>query len=150
MESIKSQSANYQSPIVSLLLVDVDRFKEYNDSFGHQAGDNALQKVAKLLHSVARSGDFVARFGGEEFSIILPATGHEDAYSVAERMRKAVSSTSFAHRVITVSIGVSTFGTTVQDESSLIMAADKALYRAKREGRNRTVHADSLGIVQGE
>ncbi len=111
--------ANRYQLQLSLLLIDVDKFKKYNDSFGHQAGDLALQSIAKLLRSSSRSSDFVARFGGEEFSIILPATDCEGASVLAERMRKTVTNASFTHQNITISIGVSTFGKAVQNKSSL-------------------------------
>jgi len=136
------RSSRYKSPL-SLLLIDVDRFKEYNDSYGHPAGDVALQTVARLLRGVGRPSDFVARFGGEEFAILLPATGREGACVLAERLRKSVIAASFAHRPVTVSIGASTITAESQDGTALIQASDKALYDAKRRGRNRTVYIDS-------
>lgn len=139
------RSNRYHSPL-SLMMIDVDNFKEYNDSYGHKAGDAALQGVANSLRLVSRSSDFVARCGGEEFAVILPTTGRDGASVLAERMRRAIAAASFAHRSITISIGVSTLGPALQEETALIMAADKALYKAKRDGRNRVIHADSLRI----
>lgn len=131
----------YRSPL-SLLLVDVDRFKQFNDSFGHRAGDIALQTVAKALRCT-RPSDFLARYGGEEFAVLLPTTGREGACILAERMRKAVASASFAERQVTVSIGISTLEPDSDETSRLVEEADVALYAAKQAGRNHCVHAES-------
>jgi len=128
------RSKRYSAPL-SLLLIDVDHFKQYNDTYGHAAGDRALEMVAHALQLV-RPTDLIARYGGEEFAAILPVTSGEMAFVMAERLRKSVASITAAERPITVSIGVSTFlpgGT----EQSLFEAADQALYAAKREGRNK-------------
>jgi len=126
---------------LSLLMVDVDRFKYYNDTFGHPAGDGVLQTVAMALRC-ARPSDMLARYGGEEFAVILPATDREGACVFAERMRKAVASAAVPHGPVTVSIGASTL-TPDGSESTLLAAADKALYLAKHGGRNLVVHADA-------
>jgi diguanylate cyclase (GGDEF)-like protein len=123
---------------LSMLLVDVDHFKDFNDSFGHPAGDRALQKVAQGLRC-ERSGDFLARYGGEEFVVLLPATPAEDARVIAERLRRVVAALEIPERPVTVSIGVSTLLAGDTDQSRLVLAADQALYRAKRAGRNRVV-----------
>ena len=136
------RSTRYGSA-VSLLLIDVDRFKDFNDSFGHQAGDTALQAVAKALRCT-RPSDFLARYGGEEFAVLLATTGREGAVILAERMRKAVATSSFPHGPIAVSVGASTLPPDSSDSALLISAADKALYSAKQGGRNRVVHADSV------
>ncbi len=136
------RSKRYQSP-VSLLMIDVDEFKELNDTFGHQAGDEALKTVAAAL-GCTRPSDFLARYGGEEFAVLLANTSHEGACILAERMRKAVASASFEHRPVTVSIGASTISVNSEDISAIVSEADKALYAAKEGGRNQVVHADSL------
>jgi diguanylate cyclase (GGDEF)-like protein/PAS domain S-box-containing protein len=128
---------------LSLLMVDVDRFKQYNDDFGHPAGDAALRAVARCLSRSARSGDFVARYGGEEFVVLLPDTDRADALDVAERLRNAISQIDTEQRPITASVGVSTRlpnDTAIDaDLVRLISSADVALYRAKSGGRNQVV-----------
>ncbi len=133
---------------VSLLLMDIDHFKQFNDVYGHQAGDDCLVAVAETISGQClRPSDLAARYGGEEFTIILPATDKGGAYVIAERVRKAVydinwkhSGNSAADRV-TISIGLATITpeTGQFDESILIKAADHALYKAKELGRNRVV-----------
>lgn len=135
----------------SAVMVDVDFFKRLNDTHGHAYGDKVLQRVASLLQQALRSeGDFVARFGGEEFVVLLPNTDTEAAYKVAERMRTLVQvagspamqkDSPFVPSDLwtTVSCGVATCAAgTTHDPHRLIMAADSALYRAKKEGRNRS------------
>ncbi len=129
---------------LSLLMMDIDHFKTFNDSYGHQHGDECLKRVADAINDVARrSGDVVARYGGEEFAVILPNTGLEAAESIAERIRRAVENLRIAHRssasnaVVTISIGGATTMTQDVDVVSLVSAADQALYSAKRSGRNR-------------
>jgi len=127
-----------QTP-ASLVMIDVDQFKQFNDRFGHVAGDRALRLVAETLRSHFRPGDMIARFGGDEFSILLPGADREDARSCAERARfavmRAVEEDPGAPR-ITLSAGV---GSLEKDDTleSLIARADDALYRAKVGGRNR-------------
>src|SRR5579871_1801950 len=123
-----------QAPL-SLLLLDVDHFKKYNDQFGHPAGDVILKQVGRILQDIVREGDFPARYGGEEFAVILPDTEANTASQVAERIRSAVASESFPHRDITVSIGLTQY---LPGETApvLIQRADVALYEAKSAGRN--------------
>jgi diguanylate cyclase (GGDEF)-like protein len=131
---------------VSLIMIDIDFFKNFNDSYGHPTGDECLKKVAQALQqSVNRPGDLVARYGGEEFVAVLPEVGAEGAALIAERMRKAVEALKFPHREsriaahVTVSLGVASFVPTRESApDALIGAADKALYAAKEAGRNRT------------
>lgn len=125
---------------LSLLLVDVDHFKSFNDSFGHLAGDVVLQKVAQALKS-NRCGDFLARYGGEEFAVLLPATGRDGACVIAERLRNVVASLELPQRRVTVSIGISTLEAADSNRQSLVAAADEALYEAKDRGRNCIVCA---------
>lgn len=131
---------------LSILFIDIDHFKKYNDDFGHLQGDQCLIAVAQLLkNQFSRAYDFVARFGGEEFVVILPETTLEDAVSSAERFRKAVahlaipSLTASQHANITVSIGVNTHGSgqNYLNVSSFLQSADQLLYQAKAEGRNQ-------------
>ncbi len=132
---------------LSLIMMDIDYFKAFNDNQGHQAGDDCLKKVAyTLASSVKRPMDFLARYGGEEFVAILPKTNSEGALVVAETMRKNIESLSISHphsqalKCVTVSLGIATIVPTAQLSSDvLIKAADDALFRAKREGRNRVV-----------
>lgn len=124
---------------VSLLLIDVDYFKHYNDTYGHPAGDAALIRVAMLLAEEVRACDFIARYGGEEFAVIMPNTNSYDSVAMAERIRAKIEGTEFACRWVTVSIGVSGTDTVGCEPTLLVEAADYALYRAKNEGRNRHV-----------
>ncbi len=139
---------------LSLLLLDVDCFKALNDLYGHQAGDDCLQRIAGALQgSLRRAGELAARYGGEEFAAILPDANPASAVSVAETMREAVLELQVLHdgslveRFVTISIGVATVCPSPDEApASLIAAADQALYRAKDLGRNRveTQHADVL------
>ncbi len=135
--------ANRFNRYLSLLMLDIDFFKNFNDTLGHVAGDKLLQEIAEILKKSCREVDIVARYGGEEFAIILPETFKEKAYSSAERIRKCTAAHQFHYKEgtpakrITISIGVASFpqdASTVQD---LISFADKALYAAKETGRNR-------------
>ena len=129
---------------VSLIMLDIDQFKSYNDAFGHRAGDGCLMRVASALdESVQRAGDLMSRYGGEEFAAILAGTDAAGAAEVAERLRAAVERLGIERggddpsRVVTISVGVAT-GIPGQVSSSemLLAAADNALYAAKRAGRN--------------
>ena len=145
------QRANrYQTPL-SLLLLDVDRFKQYNDSFGHPAGDAVLRQVAQVVAVCARETDVVARYGGEEFVLVLPHTDAQGALVIAERIRIAVAAAPWDLRGVTVSVGVATIRMDIPNPDLLIACADDALYRSKAEGRNRiTHHRTSLaGTVVG-
>ncbi|GGH15791.1 sensor domain-containing diguanylate cyclase [Silvibacterium dinghuense] len=131
---------------ISLLMIDIDHFKAYNDYYGHIAGDQCLAAVAALLsRSMMRSSDFVARYGGEEFAVLLPGSHGEGTAIIASLFHQAVRNAAIPHgqsplTVITVSIGVATLHPVrTMHHSELILAADTALYQAKREGRNRVV-----------
>jgi diguanylate cyclase (GGDEF)-like protein len=125
----------------SVLMADVDEFKEYNDAFGHPAGDEVLKKVAAILLNSTRSMDCTARYGGEEFAVLLTGTAGDVAHEVAERIRARVEATKFAGRKITLSIGIAEFPDNGQTADEVISSADEALYAAKRGGRNRVVRA---------
>jgi diguanylate cyclase (GGDEF)-like protein len=130
---------------LSILFVDIDHFKLYNDTYGHQAGDDTLTTVARCIsENVRRPGDSAARYGGEEFVIVLPHTDAAGALAVAEAIRKAVARLGIEHAPaalghVTVSIGAATWQGQVADTvASVIRAADEALYSAKAGGRNKT------------
>ncbi len=131
---------------VSLLMADIDRFKGYNDTFGHPAGDEILKTVANILRETARRSDFVARHGGEEFAIGLPDTDREGSVTLAERFRTAIEAHGWPDREITVSFGAATVAPDSEGDQvtpvleELVARADKALYRSKNEGRNRATH----------
>ncbi len=135
--------ASRNDSAVSLLLVDIDKFKSFNDAYGHVAGDKALQEVARILSSHGRPFDLVARYGGEEFAIILPNTDDVGAIVVAERLRRAIEIAPWTNRTITIGVGASTTraGT---NAATLIVQADQALYHTKQHGGNQTAHADHI------
>lgn len=130
---------------ISLLMLDIDYFKPYNDTYGHQKGDECLHEIAAIMsQQLKRASDFSARYGGEEFAIVLPNTSAEHARLLAERIRRAVEDARIKAGVdtispwLTVSIGVATATAEFEQSSStLIKAADNCLYQSKREGRNR-------------
>jgi two-component system cell cycle response regulator len=130
----------------SVLAIDVDHFKSYNDEFGHLAGDDVLRTVAATLRANTRSGDLVARFGGEEFIILLPGVGAPVAVQIAEALRASIASQNWPHRKVTASFGIATApnSTELVDVSGLFGAADRALYHSKETGRNRVTHASLL------
>ncbi|CAN5639455.1 hypothetical protein BH18ACI3_BH18ACI3_04640 [soil metagenome] len=129
------RSARHHFPM-SLMMLDVDNFKSYNDSFGHPAGDAALEIVADVLKGTLRGDDVAARYGGEEFAILLPQTSCEEAAPIAERIRQRIERTQFPKRRVTVSIGIAEFSSRIESPKDLISAADVALYEAKNHGRN--------------
>jgi diguanylate cyclase (GGDEF)-like protein len=129
----------------SVLALDVDHFKSYNDEFGHLAGDEILRIVAATLSANTRSGDLVTRFGGDEFIILLPGVDRAAAEKVAESLRVAIESRDWPHRAVTASFGIATAAnsTASAEISALLSFADRALYRSKQCGRNRVTHASS-------
>ncbi len=131
------------SPL-SLLLLDADHFKSYNDEFGHPAGDDALKTIAGYLKDSLRTTDFVARIGDEEFVIILPGASQESACAMAERRRKVLELAVWHERPITVSIGISSLDGRNINTGTLISEADQALFHSKATGRNRVSHANDL------
>lgn len=136
------QTAMHKKQPLSLILMDVDHFKQYNDTYGHQAGDEVLRRVAQILKQSVRDGDFVARYGGEEFAVVLPHTDTENAVQVAERLREAIASAEWTLRPITGSFGVASIRPDMETRREIIESADQALYEAKRGGRNRVVAWD--------
>ena len=143
---------------LTVLMLDIDHFKRYNDDFGHLVGDATLKEVAQIIRANVRNVDIVARYGGEEFTVVIPETREEGGVEVAERIRSAVARKSFRiydeETKVTVSIGISVFPQDLSQTvdgydpnfmSELIQRADRALYRAKEEGRNRVVLYRTLG-----
>ena len=128
---------------LALIMLDIDLFKKVNDNYGHEVGDWALQHVAAVLKSSLREVDTLARIGGEEFAILLPNTGHDDAAVLAERIRKKIQDTPFDTGgqviTITISLGAAVFEKGMADIDDLLRNADAALYEAKRSGRNCVV-----------
>jgi adenylate cyclase len=135
---------------LSVILCDIDHFKLYNDSYGHQAGDSCLKKVASAIGKSVRSGELAGRYGGEEFAVVLPDADFEAALSVAERIVSNVRALDIPHKssktcnIVTLSCGIATM--TVEDGSSLdlLIRADRALYKAKELGRDRAVGYDQV------
>ena len=143
LEDEVERSRRYNRPF-SLLILDIDHFKNINDSYGHPAGDEVLRALAARLREQSRPVDQVARYGGEEFVVILTETAGEGALAVAERLRAAVADSAVAVTggrtiTVTISIGVATFPADAGSGTELIAAADAALYAAKQGGRNRTM-----------
>ena len=132
---------------LSVLMLDIDHFKALNDTHGHLVGDAVLRSVAAQLKSACRLQDEVGRFGGEEFLVVLPETDADEAVRAAERVRRQIAGSSVDGITVTVSVGVSTFSPATATSELLIDFADRALYEAKRAGRNRVVH--SRDITEG-
>jgi diguanylate cyclase (GGDEF)-like protein len=135
-------------------MIDIDYFKDLNDIYGHPTGDACLIVVAKAIHDIlSRAGDFAARYGGEEFAVILPGNSTDGALIVAERLRAGVAQLGIAHAksqygCITVSIGVAAGdAVSVSTPDVLLKAADEALYKAKRAGRNRVEAIETIGRI---
>jgi len=128
---------------MSFMMIDIDDFKLYNDHYGHQAGDRALEITAHCLTSTVRKIDVAARYGGEEFSILMPQTSLQEASVIADRIRRAVAGTAYPKGekqqlgAVTVSIGLSSFSSVLDSSEKVVRAADRALYHAKRQGKNR-------------
>lgn len=131
--------------LLSLVIFDLDHFKRYNDRNGHPAGNDVLRRVSAILKEECRETDLVARYGGEEMVLLMPETSRRTAREVAERIRSRIAAESFAHAEsqpggqVTVSAGVATFPVDASDEDQLVQNADKSLYEAKNQGRNRVV-----------
>jgi len=140
MEREIARALRHQRPL-TICIIDVDLFKPVNDRYGHISGDEVLRQIADLVHHHARNDDIAARIGGEEFAVLLPECDAGAAYSFAERLRSAVAAATFSPggepQRITVSIGIADLSPVRDNRIRLMTAADAALYRAKKEGRNR-------------
>ncbi len=134
------RSRRYQRPL-SLLLMDIDHFKSFNDTYGHPVGDLVLKEISACIRQSIRINDIAARYGGEEFTVIIPETGPEGAMVIAERIRRTVEQhtiVSLDNRLhVTISLGCSVMPVHATTQQALIDAADKALYFSKGSGRNR-------------
>jgi diguanylate cyclase (GGDEF)-like protein len=137
------EQARRNEGILSVIIADIDFFKQVNDNHSHAAGDEALRRVAQVLRSNTRKGDFFARLGGEEFVISCPNTDKTEAIQLAERLRLDLENTAVTYDGTTFSITISQGITSLQpndDEERLLHRADLALYEAKLEGRNRSIY----------
>jgi diguanylate cyclase (GGDEF)-like protein len=137
-ELLRSQRQNHT---FTVLMLDVDHFKKYNDAHGHPAADEILRRVANILRACTRAGDCTARYGGDEFAVLLSGKGAEAAAQLAERIRERVGEEEFSAGKITLSGGIAEFPHHGHTAEAVIASADEALYEAKREGRNRVVCA---------
>ncbi len=139
-----ARCARYDRPL-SLLLFDIDHFKQINDVFGHLAGDFVLRRLAEMVSKHIRKEEAFARYGGEEFAILMPETTGSRARIFAEKIRRMVEATPFVYETreihVTVSIGISEMGQH-REPNAFIRAADERLYRAKNTGRNRVIGGD--------
>jgi diguanylate cyclase (GGDEF)-like protein len=137
-----NRSKRYDQPM-SFMMIDIDDFKQYNDRNGHQAGDRALEIMAQCLRSTLRKVDVASRYGGEEFSILLPQATLKEAGAIADRLRRKIMATKFPHGesqplgAVTVSIGLAAVSASLDTAEAIIRAADRALYHAKSHGKNR-------------
>jgi diguanylate cyclase (GGDEF)-like protein len=125
-------------------MIDIDGFKDYNDTYGHQAGDDILRATATCIRGSLRNFDVAARYGGEEFCLVLPETELTAATALAERLRREIEAffsreTSIARRPVTISVGIASLSAVLQTPPKVIRAADQALYAAKKQGKNRVV-----------
>ena len=147
-EEIEKARKTHQA--IGLMMIDIDNFKHLNDNFGHQNGDIVLKAIANILRDSSRDGDFVCRYGGEEFSIILTQTDQQQSYAIAERIRQQVANYQFPkfssdqHLNVTISIGLAISQPDgSKTKEALIAQADKAMYTAKSKGKNRTCIAEN-------
>ena len=136
-----ARATRYHQPL-SLLMLDVDQFKQYNDSFGHLAGDTVLKSVGAMLEHMTRGTDLAARYGGEEFVVILTQTDEAGAAIISERIRAAIGGAEWDKRPVTASLGICTLTLDTPTPESMIACADKALYHSKEAGRNRVTHGN--------
>lgn len=128
--------------ILSLTLIDIDDFKKYNDTFGHQVGDVALKQIAELIIKNGRPADIACRYGGEEFVVIMPNTSKQEAVAYAEKLRQAVANAVFTpYHKLSISIGIAASPTDSQEKEGLIRKADLCLYKAKQEGKNKVIYS---------
>ncbi len=142
------QRSNRHGYPMSFMMIDVDNFKAYNDTYSHLEGDKALRLVGQCFKEILRGADVAARYGGEEFSILLPQTNSLEAEAIAERIREKVALTRFPNRQVTISIGIVSCSSSVNSAQDLIWAADTALYEAKRRGKNNVKVYEHLNLEE--
>jgi diguanylate cyclase (GGDEF)-like protein len=135
LEDEFKRAVRHAAPL-SVIMLDVDYFKQYNDTFGHPAGDEVLKRLAMLLSDHVRDIDCVARYGGEEFAVLLPETDMEEALETAERLRAIILSEDWPMRPVTASFGVASLNAGTEHRNKLLREADEALYQSKTAGRN--------------
>jgi diguanylate cyclase (GGDEF)-like protein len=145
----------YRHPL-TLLVLDIDHFKDYNDKYGHLEGDKVLVRFSQIIRSCLRTNDSAYRYGGEEFTVILPETAGEEARTVAQRIRAALEAEPFTPKdgevvTVTISIGVTEYHPK-EELSTFIQRADEAMYRSKRSGRNKVsmLYADAFSDADGK
>ena len=136
--------ASRTSSALSLVVFDVDHFKRLNDSFGHAAGDAALRGIGDIVASDMRRSDVFGRLGGEEFGLLLPDTDIAGAAKVADKLRRRLSAPAPGHRALTVSFGVAEIHAGASTAQAMFADADRALYAAKRAGRDRVIRSDEI------
>ena len=138
MDAVQSVGARSPKQTCSIILMDVDKFKNYNDTYGHPEGDTLLRRIGDILGASLRDPYLPARYGGEEFIVLLPGANEEQAFQVAERLRQAIESQTQDLHGATVSLGISTTESLSNEAQTVIEQADQALYHSKHAGRNRT------------
>ena len=143
MEVLESEFKSVSRYPISVIMLDVDNFKEYNDASGHPEGDKVLRQIALLLSSNLRPGDEVGRYGGEEFVVLLPRTDIDVASAIAERLRSSIENHAWTHRAITISAGAASSTEVTDSYEKLLSLADVRLYSAKSAGRNCVVSGES-------
>jgi diguanylate cyclase (GGDEF)-like protein len=149
LELLFAQADRQGSPL-SVLMVDIDHFKQYNDTFGHPAGDEVLRQVGTILRKYVRAHDVVARYGGEEFVVLMPATRANEALEVAERLRAAIAFQPWPLRKVTASLGMATTAPWTPNAAALVDQADQALYQSKQAGRDQVTcyRNDANQVIQ--
>jgi len=138
-----AQRRRNQRPL-AMLMFDLDNFKQRNDTFGHDDGDEVLRQFARVLHGTVRESDLAARYGGEEFAILMPETDEEKALNLAHRIIDRVHATEWRHRPVTVSVGAAAITVPREQAAELVRLADLALYAAKNAGKDRVIAASSI------
>ena len=146
LEAAFSLACRLNQPL-SLVLLDIDFFKAYNDDHGHLAGDGVLRAMARILQGEIRQHDLIARFGGEEFVVVLPATDADAALATAERLRTAIAGYDWPLGRVTASFGIATTTGDILAAADLIDAADTALYLSKQLGRDRVTHRHKMEVI---